>query len=545
METPETRINTGFFRILLVEGLHCREQQHVAYGGAVGKQHHKAVYSQAYAACGGHAVLQSGAEGLVYHHGLVVALGALHGLLYEAAPLIDGVVQLGEGVGVLVAGDEQLKALGKPRVVGLALGQGGYFHRIVYDEGGLDKGVLHKRVEHHRQYLARSSGLVLYLYAKALCLGTGLFIGQAHKVHAGLFPYGVVHGNPLKGSGKVYLAALIGYLCPAAVYRLAAMVYDALGKLHHSLVVGVCLIQLNGCKLGVMGSIHALVAEYAAYLIYPLKASHYAHLQMQLGSYTHVHIYIQRIVVGYKGPRGGAGSGSIEYGGFYLYKALIVEPAAHLGYYYAALYEGIADLGVHDKVYEALTVAKLGVLEAMELLRQRPEGLAQKLHLLRVYGYLAGAGLEYPAHHADYIAYVEGLELGVAFLAYVVPLDVYLYVALIVQYVGKAGLAHNALGHHPARHAHRLILKGFVIRGYVGAVKLLVVAHLSEWILTCVLKCLQLVPTYLQKLRKLRLRHFLCRLHIWVLCLFFHRFLFYPYYLLMFSISNSAGPPGV
>ena len=319
------------------------------------------------------------------------------------------------------------------------------------------------------------------------------------------------------------------------------MVYDALGKLHHSLVVGVCLIQLNGCKLGVMGSIHALVAEYAAYLIYPLKASHYAHLQMQLG----VHIYIQRIVVGYKGPRGGAGSGSIEYGGLYLYKALIVEPAAHLGYYYAALYEGIADLGVYDKVYEALAVAKLGVLQAVELLRQRPEGLAQKLHLLRVYGYLAGAGLENPAHHADNIPYVEGLELGVAFLAYVVPLDVYLYVALIVQYVGKAGLTHNALGHHPARHADGLILKGIVIRGYVGAVKLLVVAHLSEWILTCVLKCLQLVPTYLQKLRKLRLRHFLCRLHIWVLCLFFHRFLFYPYYLLMFSISNSAGPPGV
>ena len=181
----------------------------------------------------------------------------------------------------------------------------------------------------------------------------------------------------------------------------------------------------------------------------------------------------------------------------------------------------------------------------MELLGQRPERLAQKLHPLRVYGYLAGAGLEYPAHHADNIAYVEGLELGVAFLAYVVPLDVYLYVALIVQYVGKAGLAHNALGHHSARHADGLILKGIVIRGYVGAVKLLVVAHLSEWILTCVLKCLQFVPTYLQKLRKLRLRHFLCRLHIWVLCLFFHRFLFYPYYLLMFSISNSAGPPGV
>ena len=58
---------------------------------------------------------------------------------------------------------------------GLRLDRGDISHRIVYDEGGLDKGVLHKRVEHHGQYLARSSGLVLYLYAKALCLGTGLF----------------------------------------------------------------------------------------------------------------------------------------------------------------------------------------------------------------------------------------------------------------------------------------------------------------------------------------------------------------------------------
>lgn len=69
----------------------------------------------------GAAVFKRGAEILIDHHGLVIALGALLRLLYKAAALIDWVIQLGKRICVFMAGDEQLKALRKAGAAGLRL----------------------------------------------------------------------------------------------------------------------------------------------------------------------------------------------------------------------------------------------------------------------------------------------------------------------------------------------------------------------------------------------------------------------------------------
>ena len=57
--------------------------------------------------------------------GLAVGLDglALGDLALKAGLLIDGVVQLAEGIAVLGAVDEILEALGESRIIGLALGQ--------------------------------------------------------------------------------------------------------------------------------------------------------------------------------------------------------------------------------------------------------------------------------------------------------------------------------------------------------------------------------------------------------------------------------------
>ena len=74
-----------FFRPLLIEGLHRREQQYVPDCRAVSEEHYHAVDAYAYAASGRHTVFESEAEVLVYHHGFVVTLAALLRLLNESA----------------------------------------------------------------------------------------------------------------------------------------------------------------------------------------------------------------------------------------------------------------------------------------------------------------------------------------------------------------------------------------------------------------------------------------------------------------------------
>ena len=93
--------------LLLLNRLHGGEQQNIADGGAVGEQHDQAIHAEAQAARGGQAVLQC-VDIIVIHLSLAVGLNglALGDLTLKAALLVDGGVQLAEGVAVLGAVDE-------------------------------------------------------------------------------------------------------------------------------------------------------------------------------------------------------------------------------------------------------------------------------------------------------------------------------------------------------------------------------------------------------------------------------------------------------
>ena len=83
------------------------------------------VDAHAHAARGRHTVFHGGEEILVQHFGLVIAPLPLLHLLFKALALVDGVVQLGIGVGQLAVADKQLEALRQPGIGGAALGQRG------------------------------------------------------------------------------------------------------------------------------------------------------------------------------------------------------------------------------------------------------------------------------------------------------------------------------------------------------------------------------------------------------------------------------------
>ena len=86
-----------------------------------------------------HAVLEGADVVLVHPLRLVVAPRALGRLLLEAPPLVDGVVELGVGVGQLAAADVQLEPVDQARILALLLGQRRQLDREVGDERRLDE----------------------------------------------------------------------------------------------------------------------------------------------------------------------------------------------------------------------------------------------------------------------------------------------------------------------------------------------------------------------------------------------------------------------
>ena len=95
----------------------------------------------------------------------------------ETLPLVDGVVELGVGVGHLPAVHEELETLYIVGIARLLLGQRGNLHRVIHDKGGLDQVLLRKLLEEQVQDIALLMAL-LELYMLLLGTALGLLQGR-------------------------------------------------------------------------------------------------------------------------------------------------------------------------------------------------------------------------------------------------------------------------------------------------------------------------------------------------------------------------------
>ncbi len=291
---------------------------------------------------------------------------------------------------------------------------------------------------------------------------------HAADVDAGLLLDELHHGGAAEGGAEVNLVAPDVDL-GGAVEGAGDALEHGLDELHHPVVVLVGHIYLHAGELGVVGAVHALVAEVAAELVDAFEAADNQALEVQLVGDAEVEVDVERVVVGDEGACGGTAGDALQHGGIHLEVALLVEVGTHLVDNHGALDEGVAHLGVDDEVDVALAVALLGVAEgvvdhAVLLLDdgQGAEALAEDGEGLGVDGDLAHLGDKDIAGDADDVANVkQALEDGVVERlvvagAYLVALDVELNAAGVVLELDEAGGAHDAAAHDAAGEADTL-----------------------------------------------------------------------------------------
>ena len=452
----------GYGGLLL--GLHLGEQKHILDALRAGHHHHQAVDADAHAGGGGHAVLEGADKVEVDEHGLVVAFLAEAQLLLETAQLVDGVVELGVGVGQLLAADEELETLGELGIVAVALAEGRHLDGVVGNEGGLDELVLALLAEDGVDELALAHGGV-GLHAEALAGLAEFLLAHAADVDTGLLLDELAHGGAAERGLEVDVVAPDVDL-RGTVESQGDALEHVLGEGHHPVVVLVGHIDFHGGELGVVGAVHALVAEVAAELIHTGEATDYQTLEVELVGNAEIEVDVQRVVVRDEGARGGTAGDALQHGGVHLEVALLVEVTAHLVHYLGTLHKGVADMGVDDEVDVALAVAQLGVAEgvvdhAVLLLDdgQGAQALAEHGEALHMDGGLTHLGNKHIARYADNVADVEqaledGIVEGLVLPgAYLVALDVELDATRVVLQLDKGGGAHDAAAHDAAGEA--------------------------------------------------------------------------------------------
>ncbi len=81
--------------------------------------------------------------------------------------------------------------------------------------------------------------------------------------------------------------------------------HERFRDVHHVVVVGVGLVQLELSELGAVGPVHALVAEVLADLEDALHPTDYQPLEVQLVRDAEVERHVERVVVRLERPREG------------------------------------------------------------------------------------------------------------------------------------------------------------------------------------------------------------------------------------------------
>ena len=150
-----------------------------------------------------------------------------------------------------------------------------------------------------------------------------------------------------------------------------------------------------------------------------------------------------------------------KHGSLDLDKIPVCEKASDLVDDPGALHKYRAAVLVHDEIHIALTVTDIRVLQAVEFLRQRIEGLGEERELFRMNADLPHFRGEDKALHADQITDVQLFKAAVSVLSEGVPRDIDLYLPLPVLEMQKARLSHDSFREDAPRHRDRLPFKGF------------------------------------------------------------------------------------
>ena len=227
--------------------------------------------------------------------------------------------------------------------------------------------------------------------------------------------------------------------------------HHPLDHAHDVGVVGERLVALHHGELGVVGQVDALVAEDAPDLVDLLHAAHDEPLEVELGGYAKVQVAVEGVVVRSKGAGRAAGGDGHQHGSLHLHEAPPVHEAPERAHETAS-HDGDAHrLVVGDQVQVPLAEARLHVRQAVPLLGQGPERLAQDRPLFGLDGDLTRARPEQRPRRADPVPYVDVGERVVRVGELVLP-EKDLYLAVAVLEAEECRPPHAAAAHDAARY---------------------------------------------------------------------------------------------
>ena len=182
-------------------------------------------------------------------------------------------------------------------------------------------------------------------------------------------------------------------------------------------------------------------------------------LEAQFGCNAEIEVNIERVVMRDEGTRCSTARKSGQHGGLDLEIVPLVQIAANGLNDLRPLAEGIAYVHIDHEIEIALAIARIHILQTVELFGQRAQRLREQVKVLDAHGNLAATRLEDNTANPDDVADVKTLELLLVLaLTEDIHLEIDLYVSCAVIERREGCFAMSAYRHQASRDADFLPL---------------------------------------------------------------------------------------
>ena len=219
----------------------------------------------------------------------------------------------------------------------------------------------------------------------------------------------LLDGHPPERLAQIVVTALVHHL-RGAVDGIGHGAQCLLDPVHEVVIVTIGEIQLEHGELGVVAGGQPFVAEVAVDFVDALEAADDEALQIQLRRDPQVHVHIERIVMRDEGLGRGAAGNRLHHGRLDFEEVERIQVTAQEADDPGAGHEDIAARFVDNEVNIALPIARLGVGQAVPLVRQRPQRLHQQAQAVDAHRQLVGLGAKQHPAGADDVADIPALE---------------------------------------------------------------------------------------------------------------------------------------
>src|SRR6185437_3186991 len=235
-----------------------------------------------------------------------------------------------------------------------------------------------------------------------------------------------------------------------AVHVLRHLRQQVFRELHHVVVVGVGLVELEHGELRIVLRRDALIAEVAVDLVHALQPAHHQTFQVKLRRNAQIEVNVESVVMSDERARGRSSGDRLHHGCFDFDVTASVKKTADRLDNLAALDEDLAHVLVHDQVHITLAITQLHVLQTVPFLWQWQEIFAEEGDLFHMDGQLSGTRAEQVSADANVIAQIEQLKKIETLVADSVLLYVDLQLLPALLQMGEGSFAHEPYGNHPS-----------------------------------------------------------------------------------------------